>query len=157
MKAHELRVGNIVRGIVKKRTRTIITADKIIVDSILDLGRYGGKINHHHDTWLLDLENIQPIELTEEWLKDFGYENWGIETVNEYEKYQRFVKYNFVDGTSNHEVHIITSTYGDTNHIEYVTSIDKDERQYNGRMEFVHDLQNAVYKETGKELEYKPL
>lgn len=95
------------------------------------------------------------VKLTKNWLSWFNYENWGTYTVNEFESYERYVLHNFIEGTSNHEVHVIKTSYGGSETIEYITSIDQDEKQSNGRMEFVHDLQNAVYKETGKELEIK--
>ncbi len=143
MKTSELRIGNcikygnnpcIVKGINTDNFISCVWNNK---DSII---------------WGEPVMDFEPFPLSEECLLEFGYEDWGVVISNEHESYKRFVLHNFVDGTSNHEVHIITSTYGNTHHVEYVTSIDEDERQYNGRMEFVHDLQNAVYKETNIEL-----
>lgn len=144
MEAKELRINNLIldKGVVMKVSGIMKSHMYTCFPSFNEIGY---PVNH---------DVVKPIRLTEEWLIKFNYENWGITISNEYESYKRFVLHNFLS-TSNHEVHIITSTYGGTNHIEYVTSIDENERQYNGRMEFVHDLQNAVYKETNKELSIK--
>lgn len=143
MDVKELRLGNYIQGCRIGKVKAIFTTHFTIEDD--DCFDLGNSIQY----------NLKPIPLTEDMLLNFGYEHWGYVKTNEYETYKRFVLHNFIEGTSNHEVHIITSTYGDTNEIEYVTSVDSDERQYNGRMEFVHDLQNAVYKETRRELTFK--
>jgi len=134
MNAKELRIGNYV--------------------NLEDKGLY--KIDCGHDIDEIDSFQLgdpycSGVPITEEWLLKFGYEYWGLVKENEFEIYKRYVLYNFL-GTSNHELHLIDSNYGGVLYSEYVTSIDGFDRQYNGRMEFVHDLQNAVYKETGKEL-----
>ena len=132
IKKHELRLGNIV-----KDGNDIITLGN---DEMICL--FAGRCIY------------DAVKLSKKMLKMLGYESWGIEVANEYESYERFVLHNVVDGTSNHEVHLITSTYGGDVHKEYVTSIDKDERQYNYRMEYVHDLQNACFKEFGFNLSF---
>lgn len=100
------------------------------------------------------IEDCQPIPLTEEWLKKAGFENWGTKVCNEYEKYERWVLHNIIDGTSNFEVHIITSIYGGRNDEQICFSIDNDERQYIHETDFVHNLQNAFKQATGFELEF---
>lgn len=95
-----------------------------------------------------------PIPLTEEWLRKAGFENWGTKVCNEYEKYERWVLHNIIDGTSNFEVHIITSIYGGRNDEQICFSIDNDERQYIHETDFVHNLQNAFKQATGFELEF---
>lgn len=139
MKENELRIGNYV-SVTPHNEYDILQINQSELGSLIMM-----------NTW----ERINQIPLTEEWLLRFGYELWDEKiVVNEYESYKRYVNYNLL-GTSNHEVHIITSTYGNTNHVEYATSIDKDQRQYNWRMDYVHDLQNATFKETGIELTLK--
>lgn len=94
----------------------------------------------------------EPIPLTEEWLLKFGFENWGTIVCNQYEKYQRWVLYNIIEGTSNFEVHIIESTYGGSNDKEICYSIDQDQRQWVQNTEFVHNLQNSYFLCTKQEL-----
>lgn len=143
MKVTELRIGNLIN---------LYDDFNSQITGFTETGNVWFVKNPEYNECSWHVSRLKPIELTEEQLIRFGYEDWGVVISNEYESYKRFVLHNFL-GASNHEVHIITSTYGNTNYIEYVTSIDNDERQYSGRMEFVHDLQNAVYKETGIELE----
>ena len=83
---------------------------------------------------------------------EFGFENWGEKKCNEYEKYDRWVLHNVVDGTSNFEVHIIHSNYGGVYHKEICFSIDNDERQFIHNTDFIHNLQNAYYLCVGHEL-----
>ena len=146
MKPNELRIGNYVNvlGDTKQLRGVSQYNQKHRTQTVLHYFEFD-------DTIPLKIIHLKPIPLTEDWLLKFGYEYWDTIKTNKHESFKRFVLHNFL-GTSNHEVHIITSTYGDTNCIEFVTSIDLDERQYNGRLEFVHDLQNAVYKETNLEL-----
>lgn len=94
---------------------------------------------------------LEPIPLTEEWLLKLGYEFLGVVESNQYESYKRYRIHNFI-GDESIEVHIITSNYGGVKEVEYVTSIGVHARQYNGELKYVHQLQNAVFKETGKEL-----
>ncbi len=96
-----------------------------------------------------------PILLTEEWLIKFGFENWGNVVLNEHENFDRWVLHNVIGGTSNYEVHIIKSNYGNSPHTEICFSIDKDERQMLFETEFVHNLQNHFYAATNTELEIK--
>lgn len=103
----------------------------------------------------IDSEDIEPIPITEDILLKLGFDKWDNKKLNEFEYYQRFVMYNMIGGTSNYEMHKIHSSYGGEKETEYVTSIDSDERQYNWRMEYLHDLQNACFKETGEELKLK--
>jgi len=142
IKATDLRIGNLLE-VINKNTK-ISNIVEITASTILDISANGENSSFIY----------KPIPITEKILKKLAYEDWGVVKVNEFESYKRFVFYNICNGTSNHEVHKITSTYGNTNEIKYVTSIDKDERQYNRRMEFVHDLQNACYKEIGFELTF---
>jgi hypothetical protein len=102
------------------------------------------------------IEWFEPIPLTEEILeKNLGFENWGVIVCNEFEKYERWVLHNVIDGTSNFEVHIIYSNYGKVEQKEICFSIDYDERQRVHKTNFVHNLQNAFNLATGQELEFK--
>lgn len=107
--------------------------------------------------WLED--DYSGILLTEEWLLKFGFENWGKGKLysNEYETYDRFVLHNVLDGTSNFEVHYIKSTYGNTEHYQYVISCDEDDRLNWGEdINRVHKLQNLYFSLTNQELTIKP-
>ena len=86
-----------------------------------------------------------------------GFEMWGVIEVNEFESYKRYVLHNVVDGTSNYEVHIITSTYGNGNDkdIQICYSIDNDERQRIEETDYIHNLQNAYYLATSNKLTFK--
>ena len=65
LEAKELRIGNYVQT--DNSTPHYMDIEK--VNSILDLGEYGGKINNNHDSWDYDLDNIKPIPLTKELAK----------------------------------------------------------------------------------------
>lgn len=102
-----------------------------------------------------NISRIKPIPLTEEWLVKFGFENWGLGTQwnNQYESYVRYVLHNVLDGTSNFEVHYIKSTYGDTEHYQYIIACDEDDRiNWGEDIKHVHQLQNLYFALTGEEL-----
>ena len=99
------------------------------------------------------ISKLKPIPLTEEILLKCGFENWGTVNFNQYECYVRYVLYNYVEGTSNYEVHIYGGTIIETKRIEY--SIDNDDTQQIKHTSYLHNLQNAVIQATGKELEIK--
>lgn len=144
MKANELRIGNYVH---------YKNPDYENIPRI---------INYTQNPNLVGLENIsvnrisynqiEAIELTEEWLLRFGFEKWDNVTVNEYEYYERFVLYNVMGGTSNYEVHVIHSTYGNSKHKQIGYSIDNDERQHIDQTDYVHNLQNAFFLASSFEL-----
>ncbi len=135
MKANELRVGNYVQTDNSTPPHYI---DIITVDSILDLGKYGGKINNNHDSWDWDLENIHPIPLTEEWLLKFGFEKLLIGDGNEY-----LIDVNGLGWSIN-----IKSKYVGFDYLEN-TEIAK--------CLYVHQLQNLYFALTGEELQLKEL
>ena len=108
---------------------------------------------------LLGYNEIEPIPLTEEWLVDkLGFEIWdnsGRHT-NEFEDYKRYVLHNVMDGTSNFEVHYITSNYGDKPEYSYIASIDEDERINSCvDLEYIHQLQDIYKVFIGEELTIK--
>jgi hypothetical protein len=97
----------------------------------------------------------KPINLTKEWLINLGFENWGNGKLysNEFETYNRYVLHNVLEGTSNFEVHLIKSTYGNSNHYQYVISCDEDERiNWGQEILYIHQLQNLYLALTGHEL-----
>ena len=102
-------------------------------------------------------DDIKPIPLTEElflkcYIDDVKLERWGNKVVNEHEYYTRYVLHNVVDGSSNIEIRLIHSNYGDKMHLEYKIYID-DEPQGYKELEYLHQLQNGIFWITGKELE----
>jgi hypothetical protein len=96
---------------------------------------------------------LEPIKITLAILRKLGFEDWGRVDLNDYEFYQRFVLYNTIDGTSNFEVHLITSSYENKEHKQTVFSIDKDDRIHLVNAEYLHNLQNAFYFASGYELD----
>jgi hypothetical protein len=148
MKQNELRLGNYID----------FSGDIEIINGIyIDIEGAVEKYEYLISTENLEGELIElfnPIIITEEILTKFGFENWGTVIVNEFETYERWVLYNAVDGTSNYEVHIITSNY-DPKTLDLITEIayyvDND-LQVIYETYYVHNLQNAFYLATGKEL-----
>jgi hypothetical protein len=141
MKANQIRLGNWVYY--KDDTIAVVSKISSIGDRIsvcVGINQYNG------------IGKFSPIPLTVYLLQKFGFEFWGVKSVNEHEKYNRWVLYNVIDGTGNFEVHIVYTNYGGQNKIEIRYSIDDDEHQYIHQTEFVHNLQNAFYQCTGFEL-----
>lgn len=141
MEAKELRIGNLIQF---KSTGNIE-----MVEDIITYKRKYGCIND------VNIQDVKPIPLTEEWLLKFGFENWGKGNLytNEYETYDRFVLHNVLDGTSNFEVHIIKSTYGGSDVTQYIISCDEDDRlNWGEELEYVHQLQNLYFALTNNEL-----
>ena len=104
------------------------------------------------------ISKIEPIPLTEEWLLNFGFDNWGLGTqwINQFESYVRYVLHNVLDGTSNFELHYVHSTYGDMPHNQYIISCDEDDRlNWGEEIIHVHQLQNLYHALTGNELTTK--
>lgn len=156
MKAKELnskdfRIGNLVKPLVG-------CLDHIAEITYLSKSRLGiDLIDENYEEYLsisheLKFENIKPIPLTEEWLLNFGFENWGIVQVNEFESYVRFVLFNVINGTSNYEVHFLTSNYGGEEYKEIIYSIDDGEPQRVKETSFVHNLQNHYFLTVGYEI-----
>ena len=143
MKAEELMIGNYV-----------FFNNKISKVSFL---REDGKIGViFSNIYRENIYQIEPIPLTEEWLLKFGFENWGLGKLysNEHEKYTRYVLHNIIDGTSNFEVHFVTSNYGGVEHTQFIISCDEDDRiNFGIDIEYVNQLQNLYFALTGTELE----
>ena len=132
VQANELRIGNYVQF----QTSTVYQVDMLYKDYEM--------LKHWHS-----------ILITEEWLLHFGFELWKSSEhySNERESYKRYVAYNVIGGTSNFEVHIVTSTYGNKEHTQLIVSIDEDERINNSvELEFIHQLQNFYFVLTGYEI-----
>jgi len=167
MKANELRIGNYVYLYNPKawpeyvnELCTVIGIDLKITKKEKEIWQnsFGGLVleSKNRKEFNQFSEYAKPIPLTEEWLLDFCFENWGKGKLysNEFETYDRFVLHNVLDGTSNFEVHLITSNYSGGNlYLQTVCSIDEDERintQYD--LKYVHQLQNLYFALTNEEL-----
>jgi hypothetical protein len=144
MKPNELRIGNYIQHSEDSIWGCI---DKFYGDEVyIDDWHYG----------TTELKECEPIKLNKEWLLKFEFEKWDASGrySNEFESYERWVLHNRLDGTSDFEVHLITSTYGGGEpYLQTVCSIDEDERintQYN--LEYVHQMQNLFFALTGEEL-----
>lgn len=146
MDVKELRIGNLFRQTKDKEPKEVISID-YMVD--LDNDKEGYIVN---SSWL---DEFEPIPLTEGILLKCGFDNWGNGNlyVNNNEKYTRHVIYNGIDGSSNFEVHYITSTYEGIINNEYVVSIDENERVHVFyELKHLHQLQNLYFALTGQEL-----
>lgn len=97
-------------------------------------------------------EKHEPIELTEDLLIKLGFLYSGEFIENEYEYYKRFFLYNVLDGTSNFEVHFITSKYGGVESKQTVFSIDDNERLSLHESDYLHTLQQVFKLQAGFEL-----
>jgi hypothetical protein len=137
MEASELRIGSNY-----KLRKTTSIDENVITLSFQDIKVNGDNI----------CNLIEPIPLTEEWLINFDFEDWGWVQVNEHEKYKRWVIHNILDGTSNFEVHEIHSTYGGKEESYFSFSVDNDERINVKDTETVHGLQNCFYLMSGFDL-----
>ena len=147
MKANELRLNNLVYGVSDRIERITYITDRYVKTNLIKIDA---------ESQILGVEHLQPIPLTEEWLLKLGFENWGKGKYfsNEYESYDRFVLHNVLDGTSNFEIHYIKSTYGDTEHYQYVISCDEDDRlNWGEEPKYIHQLQNLYFALTNNELE----
>lgn len=136
MKASKLRCGNLVyaQSVHKGRYQNYILNKKkiVIVESILDLVEYGGKINNNHDSWDYDLENVNGIDLTEEWLLKFGFEQSFEDEEN---------NSIFINGAFEVTKHCFKSEFWMDLHL--ITP---------NRIRYVHQLQNLYFVLTGNEL-----
>jgi hypothetical protein len=145
MRTNELRIGNIID----------VGSDEVI-DVVTGIGN--DEITCKHCK--IKAEYAEGVKLNRKWLVDFGFDLWGNVYMNEYESYERWVLFNVVGGSSNFEVHIITSSYGripllsERPEDEIAYSVDNDERQYIHENNYVHNLQNAYFNITGNELEH---
>jgi len=146
MEAKELRIGNYV----KYATQETLVLD--LLRTHAELGYYKDSIGFERK-----YDEFKPINITDEYLLNLGFENWGLGTQwnNEYESYVRYVRHNDLDGTSNFEIHYVKSTYGNTEHYQYIISCDEDDRLNWGEdLEYIHQLQNLYFALTNKELEW---
>lgn len=114
MEAKELRIGNYI----------VVNGHIIIVEDVLVCG-----INLHHDCWLYDIDELEPITLTEEILLKCGFEIKEGRFGNEYHLGT------FVLFTSE----LLSISFVWDNFIKDIKSL--------------HQLQNLFYALTGEELE----
>jgi hypothetical protein len=125
MKASELRLGNLVNFGVKVVPIKSIHTESVLKDEVRVYVELNEKLQHY----CLDIIEIEPTPLTEEWLLKFGFVKHKTTDI-----YPTFAKqmFNWNDGI----LYIIG--YGFMNHIKYV-----------------HQLQNLYFALTGEELVVK--
>lgn len=125
MKANELRIGNYVYHPMRDEHFAI------------DRGLF------EYNNGLANLEDFRPIPLTEEWLKDFGFEK-------SVDKYQEGISYGL---EAEFGIHIVFAD-GDINYCSLYQNYQLIDF-FTGHIKYVHQLQNLYFALTGKELEKK--
>ena len=135
MKASELRIGNIV---VFNNTTNII---------------YGIKYSNAYyvrfaEMWL-NMEDIEPILLTEELLLKFGFEEWDIKGEWVFEKVI------FKDFDIEKKMIICSSGTCSLEEQENHPDVDVQKFIIRQDIKYVHQLQNLYFALTGKDLEYE--
>lgn len=128
MTAQELRIGNYLKTAVLDYVAVAEIWHKTISVSILS-------DSENLTQYTLDLSNIEPIPLTEEWLLKFGYTETGF--------------MGFEKGFGNNSILHIQFMAGGV-----ITGFIEGDSTYVliGKIDFVHQLQNLCYTLTGKEL-----
>jgi hypothetical protein len=145
IKAEEFRVGNYV-----ERTYfgdTDYVTDKQHQFEFSDVYWYLESGNEYDEYW----SNFMPIQITEEWLIKFGFDKKDTIDINDFERETEYELYNSVFGISSFKIVDIVSCYDGQTTRHWIIRIDHD-TIYFGRMEYVHDLQNAYFMITGNEL-----
>ena len=131
MKANELRIGNLIKGLDNSTTYRVISVleDRIVSKSLS---------YNITNTFYMDDSDIKPISLTEEWVVKFGFESNS--TVFENYQVETFV-------IQEAELTIGFSSIGniDVNFKEVPIKEPK----------YVHELQNLYFALTGEELTIK--
>ncbi len=132
MKANELRVGNIVFENVKSNNITCVQ-----VSTIKEIHDESVLLKHGLNP---QLDNIEPIKITSEWLINLGFEFYGFDKF----QYLIYALSNVIDGTSDFRV---TGLGG-----KWYAQIDDSVCSW-ADLKYVHQLQNLYYAITGNELE----
>lgn len=125
MKANELRIGNLV--LIKCISKELTAIDDYDVQPINIYNLV--ELSNYNSDFL-----IKPIQLTEEWLLNFGFETHKTPSGN-------FAYYTKDIFTFN------------TNHGWWINKFRLDNQDL---LKYVHQLQNLFFALTGKELEVKP-
>lgn len=162
MKAQDLRIGNTVNRMYWNiNPRTNLKSKEYETCNVISLGleKILTTESLRRNKYIKsDYHLIKPIPLTKNLVSNLKFmdediEVWESKKVNEYEYYDRFVFYNVIDGTSNLEIHLLHTNYGNEKHQEFLLSIDNDEVIPNQKeLIYLHELQNLVYSITGYEL-----
>lgn len=137
MKVQELRIGNLVYGVSDRVEQiTLISETKIITDLV--------KINAPME---VDLTDISPIPLTEEWLIKFGFVKEPLAYSINIDKFGRGKKITI----SSDYLYIVDSEKQNTIPTDIITIWNKDiVKEF-----YVHQLQNLYFTLTGEELKLK--
>lgn len=111
---------------------------------------YDGKLDRIDSRYALAFENefmdgIEPINLTEQWLIDFGFEKEVLSDNSAYYYKFKFKNEKYCD------LSIISEDKDENGFLEVALSPYEDFFRY----KYVHELQNLVFAITGKELELK--
>lgn len=127
IKANELRVGNILEnGVILEIKQTVVRLKYL----------YEGK---EERTALNDYQQLEPIRLSEEWLKKLGFEKIFETDHRKVFDYYLDHRFGYNDNFGFRNINSAVTFVGNTfDHIEYV-----------------HQLQNLYFILTGKELELK--
>jgi len=128
MKANELRIGNLIIG-TNVYEGKVLTFERFNSDLDVVFFSNGSKWDCGEF-----IEDIKPIQLTEEWLFKFGFKKSNV--------------YCF----GNHKL-IIESLMGDRHSCRY--RVNPDESIWISELHYVHQLQNLYCALTGEELTFK--
>lgn len=142
IKAQELRIGNIHKGVDISHPRMGISSVKIDGQSFNYITSYG--------IYMVDESKLQfePILLTDAWFKAFGFE-LIIDPDNEI-----MMKNGWAD--ANHYSMITNKSIGpSTNLIIYKDGSSNHCFTQSGRLKYVHEVQNLYFALTGQELKVK--
>jgi len=117
---------------------------------LLNVGLKQGSISDPHNGSLefeKGLHDIEPIELTEEWLLKTGFEDWGKKQVDTMTTSHEYVLHNILDGTSSFKICLLE---GD-DYKEWIIKVDYD-TYYFHEVKYAHQLQNIFYLLAGFDL-----
>lgn len=138
MKAQELRIGNWVHH------NDLISASEYEGDFRWDICHFYDLERHH-----LNIQSIQPIPLTEEWLLKFGFEYFS-KQIGE-------TKLIYEDYRLNNFVVIIKPNFSEVEYAPMPTFDIEDRIHIHPNIQHVHQLQNLYFALTGEELTVKEL
>lgn len=138
MEINELRIGNYV-----KHYDPINGTNIYKVYRINDSGSVS--LNDKGQLASCTVEDIQPIELTDELLVKIGFEIQG--------RYRKFTSYELVIRLSDSIVRIVYIVYNDGNPTIEIITFNEHNEYRNKDIKYLHQLQNVYYCLTGQELE----
>ena len=134
MKASELRIGNIIQY-----------SEDSVIFKVIGIHKYGLDVENDIETTYIELDQFEPIPLTEEWLLKFG-----------------FVKINHQMSLNDGSMTYHYELNGDDRHWQLyfngrVFSINESQllRHHLYHNQYLHQLQNLYFAVTGEELKMK--